>query len=564
MRFSTSTCVAALLAAAELVSAGRSFQHVGKKSPKQHAKKHERRAIPDPNEKRAVLEPRYLTNASERYVVNGTAIPDVDFDIGESYAGLMPITKQLNETDEFYFWFFPSENPLADDEILIWLNGGPGCSSLEGLLQENGPFLWQYGTYKPVQNPWTWVNLTNVVWVEQPIGTGFTRGTPSATSETDVAAQFLGWWENFVDTFELHGRKVFISGESYAGYYVPYIADAMLNTNNTEYYNLEATMIYDPSTTYDAIANQAVTLDFVNYWGGLFPFNDTYREYITNMSSTCGYTDYVNEFLVYPPSGLQPVPEKLPGVDEDGSTTEDCDIWDSVFNEILVVNPCFDVYQVATTCPVLWDVLGFPGSFEYLPEGAEIYFNRTDVQQAINAPVGLWEECNSQVDVFVNNTDNSAPSFTTVMPGVIERSKRTVIGHGALDMILLANGTLIGIQNMSWGGELGFTQKPSDPFYIPYHDYISDSTLAASGVFGTTHTERGLTWVGIDLAGHMIPQYAPSAAYRHLEFLLGRIESLSSTVPFTTDAYPQPNSTLGNGTAPAYRERRRSPGLLWE
>lgn len=84
----------------------------------------------------------------------------MDFDIGESYAGLLPISSASNETRELYFWFFPSANPLASDEITIWLNGGPGCSSLEGLLQENGPFLWQYGTFAPVKNPYTWVNLT--------------------------------------------------------------------------------------------------------------------------------------------------------------------------------------------------------------------------------------------------------------------------------------------------------------------------------------------------------------------------------------------------------------------
>ncbi len=72
-----------------------------------------------------------------------------------------------------------------------------------------------------------------MVWVEQPVGTGFSQGTPTATSETDVAAQFMGFWENFVDTFGLHNRKIFIAGESYAGYYVPYIADAFLNENDT-------------------------------------------------------------------------------------------------------------------------------------------------------------------------------------------------------------------------------------------------------------------------------------------------------------------------------------------
>jgi carboxypeptidase D len=68
-----------------------------------------------------------LTETTE-YSVNGTAIPDVDFDIGESYAGLMPISKTGNETRELYFWFFPSENADAGDEILIWLNGGVSLS----------------------------------------------------------------------------------------------------------------------------------------------------------------------------------------------------------------------------------------------------------------------------------------------------------------------------------------------------------------------------------------------------------------------------------------------------
>lgn len=156
-----------------------------------------------------------------KFKVDGSAgaIPFVDFDIGEAYAGLLPISDE-DDASELYFWLSPSHNPQADDEILIWLNGGPGCSSLEGFLQENGPFMWQYGTYKPVENQWTWANLTNVVWIEQPAGTGFSkkRGTPAATNEIEVADQFLGFWKNFIDTFSLHNRKVYIAGESYGKY----------------------------------------------------------------------------------------------------------------------------------------------------------------------------------------------------------------------------------------------------------------------------------------------------------------------------------------------------------
>ena len=52
-----------------------------------------------------------------KFAVGGTAIPDVDFDIGESYAGLLPISSKANAS-ELYFWFFPSANPLAGDEIV--------------------------------------------------------------------------------------------------------------------------------------------------------------------------------------------------------------------------------------------------------------------------------------------------------------------------------------------------------------------------------------------------------------------------------------------------------------
>jgi carboxypeptidase D len=299
-------------------------------------------------------------------------------------------------------------------------------------------------------------------------------------------------------------------------------------------------------------------MDFITYWEGLHPFNDTFRATLQNMSDSCGYTDFVSKYLTFPPPG--PFPVKLPGTDEDNQTTDDCDIFDAIYNEIMYINPCWDVYQVATTCPVLWDVLGFPGSFDYLPEGASIYFNRTDVQKAINAPQIEWAEC-TNTDVFLNNTDNSLPSGLSVLPGVIERSKRTIIGHGALDFVLISNGTLLMIQNMTWNGAQGFQTKPNDPFYVPYHDDLSQSTLAASGVLGTTHTERGLTWVSVDLSGHMIPQYAPSAAYRHLEFLLGRVESLSSQAPFTTQPFAQPNTTLGNGTAPPTRRFAGTEGM---
>lgn len=454
--------------------------------------------------------------------MDGTKIPLVHFDVGESYAGLMPVSDYAGETRSFYFWFFPTSNPLGKDEITIWLNGGPGCSSLEGFFQENGPVVWQYGTYQPVKNPYTWVNLTNMVWVEQPVGTGFSQGKATETNEREVAQTFLGFLKRFIDTFGLHHKKIYVTGESYAGYYVPYITSAMLDRKDKTYYDVKGLMIYDPSTTYGEVQQDIPALPFVEYHQNLFHLNDTFMASVRSRDKSCGYADFRDKYMKFPPPGKLPTP---PSNSKDG-----CGLWGDIADAVLLINPCFDIYQVATTCPLLYDVLGFPGSIPYLPAGTNIYFNRTDVQYAINAPIEEWEECRNGV----LDTDTSPPSGLSVLPKIIDKLDRTVIAHGQLDYILIGNGTLMMIQNMTWGGKQGFQKAPSTPFLVPYHDELSLETLAGAGRMGTTHTERGLTFVDTWLSGHMIPQYAPSAAFRQLEYLLGRVDSLNTLQKFTT------------------------------
>lgn len=75
----------------------------------------------------------YLNNKTKPYWVDGAALPEVDFNIGESYAGNLPID---DTGKSLFFWFVPTENPAAKDEITLWLNGGPGCSSLDGFFHE--------------------------------------------------------------------------------------------------------------------------------------------------------------------------------------------------------------------------------------------------------------------------------------------------------------------------------------------------------------------------------------------------------------------------------------------
>ena len=270
------------------------------------------------------------------YVVNGSAIPDVDFNIGESYAGTLSINGNSSNGNQLYFWFFPSENPAACDEITIWLNGGPGCSSMDGLLQENGPFLWQSGTYSPYPNPFSWTNLTNMVYIDQPVGTGFSpaiNGTPQQiVNEEDVAIDFMAFWKNFMETFDIQGRKVYITGESYAGQYIPYIAHYMLEANDTEYYNVAGIQINDPSINEDDTMLEAPSVPALNHFSNVFNLNETFMKQINERAEKCGYIEFMDNALTFPPTGKLP---NAPNSSEPG-----CDVWTDIVYAAYYVNPC--------------------------------------------------------------------------------------------------------------------------------------------------------------------------------------------------------------------------------
>ena len=160
------------------------------------------------------------------------------------YSGLIPIT--AGDTSRELFFIFQPKIGDPSDELIIWLNGGPGCSSLEGFFQENGRYVWHAGTQAVVENPYTWVNTGNLLWVEQPVGTGYTVGTPTATSEEQIAKDFVGFLDNFQKTFGITKFKIYVTGESYAGRYVPYISAAILDKNDATNFNLGGAMVYDP------------------------------------------------------------------------------------------------------------------------------------------------------------------------------------------------------------------------------------------------------------------------------------------------------------------------------
>lgn len=113
----------------------------------------------------------------------------------EMYSGVINLNKSDDSRGLFYVFQPRVGTPV--DEITIWFNGGPGCSSLEGFFQENGLIQWAWGQYTPQINPYSWVNLTNMLWVEYPVGVGFSPGEPTATNEEDPADEFIQFFQNF-------------------------------------------------------------------------------------------------------------------------------------------------------------------------------------------------------------------------------------------------------------------------------------------------------------------------------------------------------------------------------
>lgn len=236
------------------------------------------------------------------------------------------------------------------------------------------------------------------------------------------------------------------------------------------------------------------------------PFNETFMAQLRNISATCGYDDYMEKGLKFPPEGPLGSP---PGVNANNTRVlPGCDIFDLVLNEIFLINPCFDIYQSHQICPILWDVVGFPYSDFYLPPGyPNPYFNITAVKTALHVPLNTsWAIC-SDIDVFPKG-DNSPPSGDNNGPikRIVEKTNNVIVGHGLLDMVLIANGTLLTLNNLTWNGKQGFSSPPTTPFYVPYHYQGAQESWAGAGEYGRFVTERGLTYVEVTLSGHMVPQ----------------------------------------------------------
>ncbi|KJX93658.1 carboxypeptidase s1 like protein [Zymoseptoria brevis] len=103
-----------------------------------------------------------------------------------SYSGYIDLAPDMHT----FFWFFESRRDPANDDLTLWLNGGPGSDSLIGLLEELGPCRIT-DELEDTLNPWSWNEVSNMLFISQPVGTGFSYSTEEEGSLTNYTGQFV-------------------------------------------------------------------------------------------------------------------------------------------------------------------------------------------------------------------------------------------------------------------------------------------------------------------------------------------------------------------------------------
>ena len=133
-----------------------------------------------------------------------------------------------DDGDDLFYWLMKSRGDKDKDPLVVWLTGGPGCASELAVMYENGP--WKINDDITLRkNPYSWNTNANIVFVDQPIGTGYSNLKGSTgdldTNETQIAKDFYVFMTGFIERYpEYKGRSLFVTGESYAGHYIPAIS----------------------------------------------------------------------------------------------------------------------------------------------------------------------------------------------------------------------------------------------------------------------------------------------------------------------------------------------------
>lgn len=412
------------------------------------------------------------------------------------FSGYIDVRAEKAERPAYmHYWFVESERDPKNDPVVLWTNGGPGCSGMLGLFTEQGPFKPDgNGTLQP--NPYAWNRVANMIFVEQPVGVGFSyaeAGVDYVSGDRQAAkANYRGILAFFERFPHLKANELYLTSESYGGHYLPTLTAEILKQqqNATFKLNFKGFTVGNPYTSW--LNNRRATYE--SFWGHQLVAQPTYNMY----RYTCSH------------------------IRDSPSYIKACTALEAAMNkEIGNLNPYALDYPVCLTgrrelkagrAQRAWLMhhltpkessgqLGIMDINDYEPcEDNYLvkYLNRDDVKAAIHVKPDLrWTECSAVLRY--NRADMLVP-----MEGLYKRFIDG--GHGLKILVYSGDDDSVcatwGTQEWIWG--LGY--RVAGAHWAQWHD--QDQQVAGY----VTQFEGGLTFVTVHGAGHEVPTYTPGAA----------------------------------------------------
>eukprot|EP01092_Planopodium_desertum_P007783 TRINITY_DN321_c0_g1_i1.p1 TRINITY_DN321_c0_g1~~TRINITY_DN321_c0_g1_i1.p1 ORF type:complete len:455 (-),score=72.62 TRINITY_DN321_c0_g1_i1:52-1416(-) len=389
-----------------------------------------------------------------------------------SYSGYITVdTKTFSNT---FFWFFPAQNGDADAPLIMWLQGGPGGSSMFGLFSENGPFTVSADGSTLIPNEYTWNQEHAMLYVDNPIGVGFSFTISDegfVTSEDDVAADLYSFLTQFFQVFpDYQGNDFYISGESYGGKYTPSIS----------YYIHEMNKIAPPA--------QQINLQGLSIGDGLV---DPITQFI-------GISDLLYYFGMADMAEVQYIQNtyETPFLEALGSgdLLEAFRLFDEFMNG--------DFYQYHT---YFFNITGTNDYFNFLdpvypPNPYPQYLMLNATRNAIHVGGNVYWDYNQTVEYYLLN--DWMTSVASKMPTLMENYK-VLVYSGQNDFILGAALSEKWIRAVPWSGSQQFSTVGKTIWYV------EDTDPAPAGY---VRQVLNFTQCIVRDAGHLLPLDQPRRA----------------------------------------------------
>ncbi|KAJ2807328.1 hypothetical protein H4R21_000526 [Coemansia helicoidea] len=400
----------------------------------------------------------------------------------------------------FFFWFFEAKNKAAHGNapLVVWLNGGPGCSSMVGALTELGPCLLAADGTHTDPNPYGWNQNANLLVIDQPVATGFSYGSMvnnSASAADDFVPLLLLFYKAYPEHYA-GGLHVF--GESFAGHYIPAIGSAIVDHN--------AKAAPAGSTEVDP-AHLRIPLRSVGIGNGMIKPRTQFKYYST---MACRST--------YPP-----VLSEQTCAEMDRNYTACAPAIDACYSDhsakscAAADTACVDgvealYFEEGNNNPYDVRKQSEPSHCYAIVDTAGKYLNTPSVQRALNAVDTEFQMCSENVYKKFADDYDTLRDYSGDLATVLDHGIRVLTYAGDADWICNWYGVKAVMQELDWSGKAPFNAA-------------SDAQWSVAGKpAGELRAAHGLSFLRIFGAGHMVPMDQPQASLQMLDgWLAGKL-----------------------------------------